>query len=151
MSQITRTELVDLPRQDFYEAIANYESYPDFVPHIVYAKAIEVDGHRSRVQFKAHYLRDIPYTLDIYHDEPRRIWWELVESPLFKVSSGSWELRYKGKSKTEIAYTVEVIPRILVPASIVQALTRNSLPAMIQAFVARAAASRASSPKANRL
>lgn len=89
MSQITRTELLELPRRDFYEAIADYESYPEFVPHIVHANIVEVEGNRSRVQFKAHYLRDIPYTLDIYHDEPKRIWWELAESPLFRVSSGS--------------------------------------------------------------
>lgn len=137
MSKIIRTELLEVPRKDFYEVISDYESYPDFVPHVVHAKLIEVDGNRSRVQFKAHYFRDIPYTLDIYHDAPKSIWWELVESPLFKVSSGSWELRYKGKSKTEVAYCVEVVPRIFVPSSVVEALTRSGLPAMMQAFANR--------------
>ena len=138
MSEVTRTEILELPRKEFYEAVANYEAYPEFVPHIVHAKIVEVDGNRRRVKFKAHFLRDIPYTLDIYHDEPKRIWWELVESPLFKVSSGSWELRYKGKSRTEIVYCVEVVPRILVPSRIIEGLTRNGLPTMIQAFVTRA-------------
>ena len=138
LSEITRTERIELPRKDFYDAIANYEAYPEFVPHIVHAKIVEVDGNRSRVQFKAHYIRDIPYTLDIYHDDPRRIWWELVESPIFKVSSGSWNLRYKGKSKTEVDYCVEVVPRILVPSRIIETLTRKGLPTMIQAFVSRA-------------
>ena len=137
MSAITRTELLDLPRKEFYVTVANYDAYPEFVPHIMQAKTVELDGNRSRVQFKAHYLREIPYILDLYHDAPRRICWELVESPLLKVSSGSWELRYKGKSKTEIVYSVEVVPRIIVPSRIIDTLTRKGLPTMIQAFVKR--------------
>jgi coenzyme Q-binding protein COQ10 len=138
LATITRIEIVGVPRKDLYAVIADYESYPDFVPHIVHARIINEDLRFRRVQFKAHYLRDISYTLDIFHDEPRRIWWELVESPLIKVSSGSWELRSKGNSKTEVEYSVQVVPRIFVPYSIVEALTRSGIPSLINAFVGRA-------------
>jgi len=140
MPQVSRTEIFDLPRQDFYDVVVDYEAYPEFVDHMAHARVIETDGKRSRVQFKVHYIRDIPYTLDIYHDEPKRVWWELVESPLFKLSSGSWELKYKGKAKTEVTYTVEIVPRVLVPSKILDTLTRHNLPTMMHAFAARAGA-----------
>lgn len=138
MATITRIEIVDVPTKHLYKVIADYEAYPEFVPHIVHAKIIEEDLRFRRVQFKAHYLRDISYTLDIFHDEPRRIWWQLLESPLIKVSSGSWELRHKGNSKTEVEYSVQVVPRVFVPSSIVEALTLRGIPSLINAFVGRA-------------
>lgn len=138
MATITRTESVHVARQVLFDVICDYESYPDFVPHIVHARIISEGLRSRRVQFKAHYLRDISYTLDIFHEEPRRIWWELVESTVLKVSSGGWDLRHKGNSKTEVEYVVNVVPRIFVPHRIVESLTRNGIPSLIDAFASRA-------------
>ena len=139
MPQVSRIETYEIPRDALYAVIADFESYPQFVEHMVSAKVLKVDGNRSRVAFKVHLIRDLPYTLDIYHDSPKRIWWELVESPIFKVSTGSWDLKYKSKNRTEVHYTVEVAPRLPVPSSIIKTLTESSLPRMMQAFVDRAA------------
>lgn len=137
MPQVSRTETFDVPRQAFYDVVADYEAYPEFVEHMAQAKVLERDGKRSRVQFTIHLIKDIPYTLDIYHDEPKRVWWELVESKYFKVSNGSWELKYKSPKKTEVVYSVEVVPKILVPARIMDMLTKQSLPSMMQSFAQR--------------
>lgn len=138
MAQVSRVAVFEVNRQDFYNVVSDYESYPQFVEHMVSAKILEADGHRSRVAFKVHLIRDLNYVLDIYHDEPKRVWWELVESPIFKVSGGSWDLKYKSKTKTEVHYSVEVVPRLPVPSSIIKTLTESSLPRMMQAFAARA-------------
>ena len=140
MPKVTRVELFEVNRQAFYDVVSDYESYPEFVEHMVQAKLVEVDGARSRVAFKVHLIRDLPYVLDIFHEEPKRVWWELVESPIFKVSSGCWDLRYKSKLKTEVHYSVEVVPRLPVPSAIIKSLTESSLPRMMRAFAERAAA-----------
>jgi coenzyme Q-binding protein COQ10 len=140
MPEVSRTEIFEVPRQAFYNVVADYEAYPEFVEHMKSTKVLEVDGKRSRVAFTVHLVKEIPYVLDIYHEEPKRVWWELVQSSFFKVSNGSWELKYKSPKKTEVLYSVEVVPRILVPRSIMDMLTRQSLPSMMRAFAERALA-----------
>lgn len=140
MPAVERVETFEVPRQAFYDVVADYESYPQFVDNLVYAKVLEEDKKRTRAEFKVHLIRDIHYVLDIYHDEPKRVWWELVESPIFKVSSGEWLLKYKGKQKTEVHYSVEVIPKIFAPQRIIDMLSKQGLPKMMHAFAEEAAA-----------
>ena len=133
MAKASLTKVLDVDYGKFYDTIISYENYPQFVTG---CKKIEVErkapGH-CRVKYFANILgKDLWYVLD--HREDRTnglITWELVESDLLKVDSGTWNLKSAGAGKTEVTYTIDIEFKIWIPGPILKTLTSTSLPVLI--------------------
>lgn len=143
MAVVTRDVLVEVPVQEFYDLVRDYDHYPEFVPTVKKCKArrgpkgVEVDYELDLG------IKSIAYTLKLQEEPPGRVSWTLLESDWMKVSNGSWDLRDEG-GKTRATYSVEIqiqkppfIPQSIVDR-ISDELTKVQLPRMLEAFKRRA-------------
>lgn len=91
-------------------------------------------GSTCQVRYEVNIVKTFYYVIDMYEESPSKIWWELAESNLMKENRGSWELQAKGKNKTAAHYTVDVAFKGLLPSSLIQSVTKASLPTMVEGF-----------------
>lgn len=138
MHAATRTEIFDVPREAFYDVVVDYTAYPEFVDNVTRVQILKTHADGARAKFFVKVVKELSYTLDLHHEHPARVSWELVRSDIFQEMTGSWDLKAKGKKKTEVVYTVAVKPRVLAPQFLVRQLVQHSLPKMMQAFCDRA-------------
>jgi ribosome-associated toxin RatA of RatAB toxin-antitoxin module len=143
-SSVSRDVLVAVPPDRFFDVVADFPSYGEFVPGVKSARLIAADETIVDVEYEVDLgLKTIRYVLRHALDRPRSMRWHLVSSEWMKVSNGSWELEGEG-GKTRARYTVEVQIRKppLVPQSLVDRmtdeLTKVQLPRVLEAFRARA-------------
>jgi ribosome-associated toxin RatA of RatAB toxin-antitoxin module len=117
-------------------AFSSYEDYPAYIPYVQSVKVLppKVPGAACLARYELNLIKQFFYTLNIFHNEPNLIRWELDESDLLKTSSGSWQLSAQGKTKTKAIYTVEVEPKMFVPKMLVNQLTKTALPATLEGF-----------------
>jgi len=143
MAVVSRDVLVEVPVQEFYDVVRDYDRYPEFVPTVKKCKA-----RRGPTGVEVDYVLDlgiksIAYTLRLQEEPPAKVSWTLLKSDWMKVSNGSWDLRDEG-GKTRATYSVEIqiqkpplIPQAIVDR-ISDELTRVQLPRMLEAFKRRA-------------
>jgi ribosome-associated toxin RatA of RatAB toxin-antitoxin module len=143
--KVSKEVVVGAPMEAFWEIIADYGRYPEFVPGI----------HGCRVVREGKGERDVEYDLDLgvkrfkyvlrhLEEPPRRMTWSLVSGELMKVSNGAWELSEEPGGRTRARYTVEIqvskpplVPQVFID-KMTDELTRISLPRNLEAFKARA-------------
>ena len=124
----------------YFQAVSNYESYPEFVDGM---KKVKVE-HQSNGHFLAKYdisimSKDMTYTLDIEDNAERMtVDWKLVESSFFKVNNGSWKIESMGPGKCKVSYSLEVEFTFSVPGLILKGLVKSMLPSMMNGFHQRA-------------
>lgn len=134
MPSASRTETFEIPKAIFFEAIADFEAYPDIVEHMRDVDILEQDEGYVRAKFTLHYIKEVSYILDLYLDAPGSLSWEFVEGDVFESMEGSWTLKQRGKRKTEVIYDVDVESKIAAPDFIVRRLVAHNLPKMMHAF-----------------
>ena len=138
MPSTERTEVFDVGIDAYFQAVEDFKSYPEFVDNVTNVRIIKQYDDKIRAKFSIHVIKDFDYTLDLYCDPPKRLWWELVRGDIFKVNNGSWTLKRRGKHKTEVTYSLEVETKIVAPKFLIRQLAANSLPTMMRAFCERA-------------
>ena len=143
MAAVTKEVVVDVPIEELYDVIVDYERYPEFVPGIK-ACRVKSAAPEKQVEYELDLgVKRLRYVLRHVEVRPTRVSWSLVSGELMKVSSGSWDLA-PADGRTRALYTVEIqISRPpLVPKAIMDRvsdeLTRVQLPRTLEAFKARA-------------
>jgi coenzyme Q-binding protein COQ10 len=144
-SSVSRDVLVAVPPDRFFDVVADFARYGEFVPGVKSARPLAAEAAgQIDVEYEVDLgLKTIRYVLRHVLDRPRGMRWSLLSSEWMKVSNGSWELDDEG-GKTRARYTVEVQIRKppLVPQSLVDRmtdeLTKVQLPRVLEAFRARA-------------
>ncbi len=137
MPVASRTEVFEMERQRFYAVIVDYKSYPEFAEGVVGTRMLQTREDGARVKFFVKMIREVNYTLDLYHDEPSRVWWNLVRGDLFGKMDGEWQLKQKGK-KLEVTYRLDVKAKLHIPGFIMKQLVGVSMPRVIHSFHERA-------------
>lgn len=139
MAGAKHTEIMDVDLDALWDVITDYDGYPDFVEGL---ESIEVTKREKNVVYADYVVnmfgKKVNYTLKHTETPKKHLKWEMVEGEFFKHNNGSWDLKEKGKGKTEATYSVDVGFPLLVPKAIVNTLTGTQLPSMMQAFVDRA-------------
>jgi ribosome-associated toxin RatA of RatAB toxin-antitoxin module len=138
MPAAVRTEIFEIGLDPFYDTIVNYKAYPEFVEQMTQVRVLKHGDEGARVRFTLHMIRDVQYTLDLVHEYPHRVHWQLVKSDLFRKMDGSWDLKPKGKRKLEVTYTADVEVNVLAPNFLMRQLVSHSLPRMMHTFYERA-------------
>ncbi len=122
-----------------WEAITDYECYPEFVDGCASAEVIESNKNKKVVEYQVNKLKTINYTLEHIETPKKKMTWTMREGEFFKSNDGSWSLKDLGDGEVEVTYEVEIGMPALVPKAIVKGLVSSSLPEMFDAFEARAA------------
>lgn len=135
MAKAERTETFDVPVEKFYQAIIDYNSYPDFVDGM---KSVKVDG--DKVTYTLNLIKEVTYTLKMNHVPNKEVSWSLVSGDMMKVNNGKWTLKDVG-GKTEATYSLEVELKGFLPGlgMIEKTLVSTNLPLTMKAFAKRAA------------
>jgi ribosome-associated toxin RatA of RatAB toxin-antitoxin module len=141
MAQAEFHEVLTADRDRLYQAVTQYDRYPDFVDGCISAESQTLEPGKTRVKYRVSVMsQDVQYTVD--HTEiPEKgmVKWELVESNFFKKNSGSWEIKAAaGTGKSDVKYILEVEFKIPVPGFILNKLIKGSLPGMVKSFAKHA-------------
>lgn len=138
MPGATRSIVIDVPMDKLFAVIADYQSYPKFLPEVKSIRTSKRQGSEVDVHYEIEVLKKIRYTLRLREEPPNLISWTFVEGELMRDNRGRWLLEPAGEGKTKATYSIEMKLGPLVPKSIVNVLVDSSLPKMLEAFKKRA-------------
>ena len=131
MAKVSLTKDLNVDQNQLFQAIVDYEKYPEFISEIKSAKVISENP--KRVQFTLELMKTFDYVLEFKETTPTDVSWKLVESNLFKKNSGGWKIKKKG-DKISATYSLDVEFGFLAPSFIVNKMVKKDLPKMIQQF-----------------
>ena len=136
MAQAEFQEVLSVDSEKLYQAIIDYELYPQFVDGCHSVSVERISSSQAQVTYHVNVMsQDVKYVLN--HHESRDHWkveWTLVESNFFKKNVGRWELKPVGVGKTQVKYTLEVEFKVPIPGFILNRLVKGSLPGMVRSF-----------------
>ena len=130
---------MSVPLEALFQAITEFEKYPDFLGEVVGAKVVKKQDPKTvLVQFEIEVVKKFVYTLEFKINGNQEIQWKLLESDFFKKNEGRWVLQSKGPQETEVHYELDVAVVFLIPSWISKKLTEVNLPKMFDSFETRA-------------
>jgi ribosome-associated toxin RatA of RatAB toxin-antitoxin module len=138
MASTSRTEIFNVGIESIYNVIVDYASYPDFVDGVSAIEVLEQDETSARVKYSLNLIKKFSYILNLKQEHPNRVSWTFESGDIFKMNTGSWELKDLGDGTTEVTYNLEVDIKGFVPKAIVNKLTTSSLPTMMSSYQERA-------------
>lgn len=138
MAIAEKTEIFDIEPAKFYQAILNYNSYPEFVDGVSSIKVLSNDEKGAELEYSLNLIKKFSYKLKHTHKLNEEVSWSLISGDLFKSNKGSWKLKDLGNGKTEVTYSIEVDFKMFAPAMVVNKLVANNLPATMKSFYERA-------------
>src|SRR5205814_656111 len=73
---------------EVFTGLCMFEKYPQFIPGVTATQVLppKMPGSTAQVRFELKIIKSFFYTLNMFSDEPLRIWWELEDSNLMKKS-----------------------------------------------------------------
>jgi ribosome-associated toxin RatA of RatAB toxin-antitoxin module len=136
MAAASTTEIFPCTNEQFFNIIADYEKYPEFLSEVKKCKVLKTEGNKKLVEFHVSVIKTFSYRMWMTETAPRSITWTLDGGDLFKTSSGSWKLQdLNGKTKAE--YAVDATFKVFVPGPVAKALVNVNLPNMMKAYQER--------------
>ncbi len=110
--------------EDCFEAIADYESFPDWQRAVERVEVIEryPDGLGKIVEFDVDAkFRRVTYRLHYHYDRPGRVWWDFVEGDGVEHVDGEYLLKPAGE-RTLATYRLGIDAGIPIPGLIARRL-----------------------------
>lgn len=138
MAGATRSIEINAPADVFYDVIADYEKYPEFLSDMETVRVLSQDGQNAQVEFTLNLIKRVSYVLDLRGDKPRGVRWTLARAKMFKHNTGSWEIEALGERRVRATYSIDIAFFMLVPKGISNRLVGKSLPATLESFKRRA-------------
>lgn len=138
MAGATRSIEVNAPADVFYDVVADYERYPEFLSDMETVRVLDQDGGNAQVEFTLNLIKRISYVLDLRGDRPRSVRWTLARAKMFKHNTGSWEIEELSERRIRATYSIDIGFFMLVPRGISNRLVGKSLPATLESFKRRA-------------
>ena len=117
--------------------IADFASYPEFLPEIRGVEVLSSENGVSTVRFDLQMLMKGSYTLLLTQEGESSLSWELTESKLMKKNSGCWKLHDNGDGTTDVTYGIELELAGKLPASVNKRMAGQTLPDTLARFKAR--------------
>jgi uncharacterized membrane protein len=127
ISRAEQSAVIDAPPDACFEAIVDYESFPDWQRAVESIEVLERDGdglgRLVRVEVDAK-LRRIAYTLRYHYDRPGRVWWEFVEGDGVEHIEGEFTFEPTDSGERTIAtYRLGVDAGVPIPGLVARRLT----------------------------
>ena len=136
LAKIETTHVFDGTVEKVFKGIRNFEEYSNYLPGVTSIEVLpaKVDGSICQVRYDINLIKKFHYVLDMFEEEPNKLWWTLNESNLMKFNEGHWDLTAKGKTKTSAIYKLEVKFKGLVPSVVTDKVAKASLPSLFEGF-----------------
>jgi coenzyme Q-binding protein COQ10 len=133
MAAADTVETFPCTNEQFFNIIADYEKYPQFLSEVKSCKVLETKGNKKLVEFQVSVVKTFTYRLWLSEEKPRRISWTLDSGDIFKTSIGSWDLS-ETAGKTTAKYAVDATFKIFMPGPVAKTLVKTNLPNMMRAY-----------------
>lgn len=133
MAQLVTEYVFHASREEAFDAIRQYSKYPEYI-HGVTGIAVlpaKAKGSVCQVRYELKLIKSFHYTLNMFEERPRRIYWNLADSNIMKKSEGSWDFDAEEGGKTKATYALDIAFSGLVPQKIVDQLTKANLPLLL--------------------
>lgn len=138
MAKVVRDKEMTVSRKALYQAITEFEKYPEFLTEVVSAKIVSGAGtSKVKVKFEIEVVKRFEYHLEFTLKPESEVSWTLAESNFFKTNEGKWTLAEAGKG-CNVHYELEVAFGFLVPGWVTKKLTEVNLPQMFEKFESQA-------------
>ncbi len=134
MAKVKRTEIFEASKEHIFSILKDYESYPEFVDGVSAIQVLDRDGDIVRAKYSLNLIKKFSYIIRLKEEGPERLSWEFESGYLFKMNTGSWDLKSLDENRTEVTYSLEVEFKGFAPKPIVSKLTEKSLPAMMASY-----------------
>lgn len=122
-----RQIVIDASPQGCFEAVVDYESFPDWQRAVRSCEVLKRDrrGRGEQVAFEIDAkLKTIRYTLDYRYEEPHLVAWRYVEGDVRDVD-GELVLEDRGDGTTLATYALRVDPGVWLPGRISDMLSNQ--------------------------
>lgn len=127
------TEVFNCTPQEFWNIVADYEKYPEFIGEVKECRVLKADGSRKLVEMKVSVIKSFTYTLWMTETPPTQISWEFGGGDIFKSQTGSWKLQEEA-GRTRATYSVDASFSMFVPGPVAKTLLTVNLPSMMSAY-----------------
>jgi coenzyme Q-binding protein COQ10 len=140
MAQASRSVTVNVPPEEMFQVIVDYEKYPEFLPEVKKVKVEAGQGSIKEVTYTVDIkAKVINYTLRHTAEAPVKLSWTMTRGEMMKGNDGAWTLKPGTQpGTTEATYTIDLKLSSLVPGFIEKALAEQQLPGLLANFKARA-------------
>lgn len=139
MPGASQSILIDADPKTVFDVVADFESYPQYLPETKEVVVEEKKGTTVVVSFTINVIKTVRYTLKFKLQSPKKLSWSLVKGDLFKANDGSWTLEaVNGGQRTKATYAVDVDMGLFVPGAITKMLVGSNLPKMLARVKERA-------------
>jgi ribosome-associated toxin RatA of RatAB toxin-antitoxin module len=124
LKQASQQAVIDGSPQDCFDAITDYESFPDWQEAV---QSVEVvsrypDGLGREVAFEIDAkVKKIAYRLEYSYEPPLRVTWDYVEGDV-KDIDGSFEFEDQGDGTTLAVYSVALDAGVWLPGPVAKVL-----------------------------
>ena len=136
MAELSTEQIFNGTPAQVFEAIRQYSKYKEYIPGVTSTEVLPAQkkGSTCQVRYDLKFIKTFYYTLDMYEEPGKKIYWHLADSNLLKISNGSWDFTKVSDTETRAVYAVEVAFSGFVPNKVVEQITKANLPAMMTGF-----------------
>lgn len=143
---------IDAPVALCYDAIADFEAYPQWSSPVSKITVIDrhPDGRARRVEFEVDMkLRTVRYVLEYTWHPPNRLTWKMAEGDLADIE-GSYVFEADGANRTTATCSQAISLGFWVPSLILKPIEQTALKQSVLEFKAEAERLAAAKPKRKR-
>jgi ribosome-associated toxin RatA of RatAB toxin-antitoxin module len=136
VATVERTHIFNGSVEKVFAGLCRYDKYPEYLPGVTEIAILPsaVAGSTCQVRYDINLIKKFFYILNMWEDSGKKLYWNLAESNLMKLNSGSWVLKPGKKGTTEAAYSLEVKFRGFVPSAVSDRIAQANLPMMFAGF-----------------
>lgn len=140
MKQGSQQALIDAPPQVCFDAITDYESFPEWQDAV---ESVEVvsrwpDGLGREVAFRIDArVKKIAYRLSYSYEPPCRVTWDYLGGDV-KDIDGSFEFEEQGDGRTLATYTVALDAGVWLPGPVARVLNGQVMKRSVEDLKRRA-------------
>ena len=134
-----RQILVDATPQRCFDALLEFETYPDWQAAVKDCEVLsrDGDGRGRRVAFDIDAkVKTVSYTLDYSYEEPHLLTWQFVEGDVKDVD-GEFTLEDQGDGTTLATYALRLDAGVWMPGPIKSMLTDGVMQGAVEDLKAR--------------
>ena len=140
MARSEKVMEINASAERFYEILADFEKYPEFLDEMKGARLVRDRGENAwEVEFDLDLgIKQVKYTLALKGDPPHELSWTLLDGEMMKANNGGWQIVETGPERIRVTYSLELGLKMWVPGAVLRKLEQTSLDNTLKAFKARA-------------